>query len=234
MSCARWTVPEGVALVSCENMQVGSDVHEDGSAGATEPAGVQKWISCCANVNESDVNVKRNLESAMMTDVKQILSETAEGLWSLGVLAAADCGIGSVHEMLTREVESDTVAEKELKTVKRDFGGLNEEFGRKGVALVSCENMKVGSDVREDGSAGATEPAGAQRWISCCANVNESYVNVKRNLESAMMMSAFLLEEAVVSNYDVSNISRQQDGSATVTSAESATLTVTCSRIQQR
>ncbi|KZV28170.1 pentatricopeptide repeat-containing protein [Dorcoceras hygrometricum] len=26
----------------------------------------------------------------------------------------------------TREVESDTVAEQELKTVKRDFGGLNE------------------------------------------------------------------------------------------------------------
>ncbi|KZV24440.1 hypothetical protein F511_20421 [Dorcoceras hygrometricum] len=45
MSCARWTVPEGVALVSCENMQVGSDVREDGSAGATKPAGVQRWIS---------------------------------------------------------------------------------------------------------------------------------------------------------------------------------------------
>ncbi|KZV25821.1 hypothetical protein F511_33776 [Dorcoceras hygrometricum] len=26
--------------------------------------------------------------------------------------------------------------------------------------------MQVGSDVREDGSAGATEPAGARRWIS--------------------------------------------------------------------
>ncbi|KZV46235.1 hypothetical protein F511_08678 [Dorcoceras hygrometricum] len=26
----------------------------------------------------------------------------------------------------TREVDSDTVAEQELKTVKRDFGGLNE------------------------------------------------------------------------------------------------------------
>ncbi|KZV37589.1 hypothetical protein F511_13860 [Dorcoceras hygrometricum] len=51
-----------------------------------------------------------------------------------------------------------------------------------------------------------------------------------------MMTSAFLLEEsgisdgdvsfigrqqAVISNYDVSNISRQQDGSAAVTSAES-------------
>ncbi|KZV44021.1 pentatricopeptide repeat-containing protein-like [Dorcoceras hygrometricum] len=39
MSCARWTVLEGVALVLCGNMQVGSDVREDGSAGATEPAG---------------------------------------------------------------------------------------------------------------------------------------------------------------------------------------------------
>ncbi|KZV28643.1 hypothetical protein F511_34085 [Dorcoceras hygrometricum] len=39
MSCARWIVPEGVAFVSCKNMQVGSDVREDGSAGATEPAG---------------------------------------------------------------------------------------------------------------------------------------------------------------------------------------------------
>ncbi|KZV54124.1 hypothetical protein F511_37504 [Dorcoceras hygrometricum] len=39
MCCAHWIVPEGVALVSCENMQVGSDVREDGSAGATEPAG---------------------------------------------------------------------------------------------------------------------------------------------------------------------------------------------------
>ncbi|KZV17156.1 hypothetical protein F511_29463 [Dorcoceras hygrometricum] len=91
--------------------------------------------------------------------------------------------------------------------------------------------MQVGSDVRDDGSAGATEPAGAQRCISCCANVNETDVNVKRNLESAMMTSAFLLEEAVISNYDVNQLSRQQDGSATVTSAESATLTVTCSRI---
>ncbi|KZV42327.1 hypothetical protein F511_40980 [Dorcoceras hygrometricum] len=36
-----------------------------------------------------------------------------------------------------------------------------------------------------------------------------------------MMTSAFLLEEAVISNYDVSNISRQQDGSSAVTSAES-------------
>ncbi|KZV48138.1 hypothetical protein F511_26933 [Dorcoceras hygrometricum] len=35
MSCARWIVPEGEALVSYVNMQVGSD----GSAGATEPAG---------------------------------------------------------------------------------------------------------------------------------------------------------------------------------------------------
>ncbi|KZV23030.1 hypothetical protein F511_14581 [Dorcoceras hygrometricum] len=41
MNCARWTVPEGVALLSCENMQVGSDVREDGSAGATEPANAQ-------------------------------------------------------------------------------------------------------------------------------------------------------------------------------------------------
>ncbi|KZV55320.1 hypothetical protein F511_18852 [Dorcoceras hygrometricum] len=71
-----------------------------------------------------------------------------------------------------REVESDTVAEQELKTVKRDFGGLNEGIW-----------PKSSLDVREDGSARATEPAGAQRWISCCANVNESDVNVKRNLE---------------------------------------------------
>ncbi|KZV39282.1 hypothetical protein F511_18343 [Dorcoceras hygrometricum] len=42
MSCDRWIVPEGVALVSCENMQVGSDVREDGSAGATEPADVRE------------------------------------------------------------------------------------------------------------------------------------------------------------------------------------------------
>ncbi|KZT75625.1 hypothetical protein F511_47350 [Dorcoceras hygrometricum] len=70
----------------------------------------------------------------------------------------------------TREVESDTVEEQELKTVKRDFGGLKEgiwpksslghqtkfdelcSLGRsEGVALVSCINMQVGSD----GSAGA-------------------------------------------------------------------------------
>ncbi|KZV40088.1 hypothetical protein F511_42948 [Dorcoceras hygrometricum] len=58
-------------------------------------------------------------------------------------------------------------------------------------------------------------------------------VNVKRNLESATMMSAFLLEDVVISNYDVSfisrqqaviskydvsNISRQLDGSAMMTS----------------
>ncbi|KZV32466.1 polyphenol oxidase, chloroplastic-like [Dorcoceras hygrometricum] len=60
------------------------------------------------------------------------------------------------------------------------------------------------------------EPAGV---LSCCGNVNESDVDVKRNLVSAMMMSAFILEEAVFSNYDISNISRQQDVSAIVTSA---------------
>ncbi|KZV58203.1 hypothetical protein F511_36314 [Dorcoceras hygrometricum] len=38
--------------------------------------------------------------------------------------------------------------------------------------------------------------------ISCCANVNESDVDAKRNLESAMMKTTFLLEEAVISNYD--------------------------------
>ncbi|KZV27669.1 TMV resistance protein N-like [Dorcoceras hygrometricum] len=54
--------------------------------------------------------------------------------------------------------------------------------------------------------------------ISCCANVNESDVDVKRNLESAMMTSTFLLEETVISNYDVSNISRQLDGSVMMTS----------------
>ncbi|KZV24439.1 hypothetical protein F511_20420 [Dorcoceras hygrometricum] len=88
-----------------------------------------------------------------------------------------------------------------------------------GVALASCENMQVGSDVHEGGSAGASEPA---------------EVDVKRNLESATMTSAFLLEEVVISNYDVSfisrqqaaisnydvsNISRQLDGSAMITSA---------------
>ncbi|KZV21950.1 hypothetical protein F511_09823 [Dorcoceras hygrometricum] len=59
-------------------------------------------------------------------------------------------------------------------------------------------------------------------------------VDVKRNLESATMTSAFLLEEvvisnydvcfisrqqAVISNYDVSNISRQLNGSVMMTSA---------------
>ncbi|KZV38805.1 putative protein phosphatase 2C 27 [Dorcoceras hygrometricum] len=34
--------------------------------------------------------------------------------------------------------------------------------------------------------------------------MNESDVDVKRNLDSAMMTSAFLLEEAVISNDDVS------------------------------
>ncbi|KZV20065.1 hypothetical protein F511_19833 [Dorcoceras hygrometricum] len=34
--------------------------------------------------------------------------------------------------------------------------------------------------------------------------MNESDVDVKRNLESAMMTSAFLLEEAVISNDGVS------------------------------
>ncbi|KZT75687.1 hypothetical protein F511_47288 [Dorcoceras hygrometricum] len=29
MSCVRWIVPEGVALVSCENMQVGLDVRKE-------------------------------------------------------------------------------------------------------------------------------------------------------------------------------------------------------------
>ncbi|KZV24438.1 hypothetical protein F511_20419 [Dorcoceras hygrometricum] len=103
------------------------------------------------------------------------------------------------------------------------------------VALVSCENMQVGLDVRENGSAGATEPAGAQRWISWRKDKVHNWfeVDVKRNLESATMTSAFLLEEvviinydisfisiqqAVISNYDVRNISRQLDGSAMMTS----------------
>ncbi|KZV50530.1 hypothetical protein F511_14174 [Dorcoceras hygrometricum] len=37
-------------------------------------------------------------------DVKQVLSETTKGWWSLGVLAAAACGIGSVHEDLMRGI----------------------------------------------------------------------------------------------------------------------------------
>ncbi|KZV46058.1 phototropin-2-like [Dorcoceras hygrometricum] len=203
-------------------------------------------------------NVSRQLDgSTMMTSAvmssqsaveqkqyqQAVKDETAtEGWWSLGVLAAAGCGIGSVHEMLAgntiREVESDTIAEQELKIVKRDFGGLNEGIWPKRslghqtnfdeLCSLDCSGGSSTGLMRkytswfrcaEDGSAGATEPA---------------EVDVKRNLESATMTSAFLLEEVVIrnydvsfisiqqdviSNYDVSNISRQLDGSAMMTSA---------------
>ncbi|KZV38368.1 hypothetical protein F511_19889 [Dorcoceras hygrometricum] len=40
-----------------------------------------------------------SVEDTRIRDVKQVLIETAEGWWSLGVLAAAGCRIGSVHEV---------------------------------------------------------------------------------------------------------------------------------------
>ncbi|KZV14100.1 hypothetical protein F511_44435 [Dorcoceras hygrometricum] len=46
-----------------------------------------------------------------------------------------------------------------------------------------------------------------------------SALSADNKLLSATMTSAFLLEEAVFSNYDVSNISRQLDGSVMMTSA---------------
>ncbi|KZV24722.1 hypothetical protein F511_23821 [Dorcoceras hygrometricum] len=135
----------------------------------------------------------------------------------------------------TREVESDTVAEQELKTVKRDFGGLNEgiwpksslghltkfnelcSLDRSGesstglirkyagrLRLLPCWQLVPGSDRfrKENGTSRCNSDAVQTMLISCCANVNELDVDVKSNLESAMMTSAFLLEEAVISNYD--------------------------------
>ncbi|KZV21090.1 hypothetical protein F511_35691 [Dorcoceras hygrometricum] len=73
----------------------------------------------------------------------------------------------SVHMLAgntSREFESDTVAEQELKTVKRDFGGLNE-----GIWPKSSLDHQTWFNVRKDGSVGATEPAGAQRWTTWSA-----------------------------------------------------------------
>ncbi|KZV55797.1 hypothetical protein F511_26614 [Dorcoceras hygrometricum] len=75
------------------------DVREDGSAGATEPAGFSSGVFRIFLLHT------RSVSGALVFNVQE-------------------------PEMLagntTREVESDTVAEQELKTVKRDFGGLNE------------------------------------------------------------------------------------------------------------
>ncbi|KZV20810.1 hypothetical protein F511_43734 [Dorcoceras hygrometricum] len=52
--------------------------------------------------------------------------------------------------------------------------------------------------------------------------MNESDVDEKRNMESAMTTSAFLLEEAVISNDDVSIADWKKLSSATMTSAISS------------
>ncbi|KZV44187.1 BTB/POZ domain-containing protein [Dorcoceras hygrometricum] len=83
----------------------------------------------------------------------------------------------------TREVESDTVGEQELKTVKRYFGGLNEgiwpksSLGHETKFDVLCSLDRSGGSStglmqKYDSwfrSAEATEPAGAQRWTSWSA-----------------------------------------------------------------
>ncbi|KZV54123.1 respiratory burst oxidaseprotein C-like [Dorcoceras hygrometricum] len=142
MSCARWTVPEGVALVSCENMQVGSDVREDGSAGVTEPAG-----------------------GGQIKPAAVIFAKGAAG----------------------------------------PAGTLKDQVGPS-----SGGQIRPAAVIFAKGAAG---PAGTLK-----DQAGPAYVNVK-NLESAMMTSVFLLEEAVISNYDVSNINRQLDGSAMMMSA---------------
>ncbi|KZV21948.1 hypothetical protein F511_09821 [Dorcoceras hygrometricum] len=162
MSCARLTVPEGVALVSCENMQVGSDVHEDGSAGSTEPAGG-------------------------------------------GQIRPAD--VIFAKEKMDQCAKMDQL--EQLNQLVRKGGSAGEKI-----------KFTAGLVYHLDGS-----------WISN----GDVQIDVKRNLESAMMTSAFLLEEvvirnydvsfisrqqAVISNYDVSNISRQLDGSAMMTLAK--------------
>ncbi|KZV26665.1 hypothetical protein F511_34755 [Dorcoceras hygrometricum] len=65
VSLARWTISEGIAQVSCENMQVGSDVREDGSAGKTEPAAVDKkrksWI-CDDDIISDVITISSELQ----------------------------------------------------------------------------------------------------------------------------------------------------------------------------
>ncbi|KZV31911.1 aldose 1-epimerase-like [Dorcoceras hygrometricum] len=56
--------------------------------------------------------VARDHQLSLNRDVKKVLIETAEGWWSLGVLAAAGCEIGSVHEVWIKS-SSGTFLKKE-------------------------------------------------------------------------------------------------------------------------
>ncbi|KZV41295.1 hypothetical protein F511_38433 [Dorcoceras hygrometricum] len=70
-------------------------------------------------------------------------------------------GIQMLAGNTTREVESDTIAEQELKTVKRDFGGLNEGIWPKNSLGHQKKFDELCSLDRSGGSS--TEDA-----ISCC------------------------------------------------------------------
>ncbi|KZV13882.1 hypothetical protein F511_44880 [Dorcoceras hygrometricum] len=109
-------------------------------------------------------------------------------LWSLGVLAAAGCGIGSAHAMLagftTEEAEADTVADQGLKRVNRIFGGLNKGIWPK------TEELTIFYEVC---------------WKKCLGKKMNSRCleSVAQELVSAMMTSAYLLEKAVSNKDDL-------------------------------
>ncbi|KZV27676.1 hypothetical protein F511_42341 [Dorcoceras hygrometricum] len=94
-------------------------------------------------------------------------------------------------------------------------GGAAERAGKDGLPDSSWRAIENDPDVNQTCNSDTVQTM----LISYCANVYESDFDGKRNLESAMMTSAFLLEEVVISNYDVSNISSQLDGSVMMTSA---------------
>ncbi|KZV39109.1 hypothetical protein F511_33560 [Dorcoceras hygrometricum] len=106
----------------------------------------------------------------------------------------------------TREVESDIIAEQELKTVKRDFGGLNEGIWPKS-SLGGCQIRPAAVIFAkgEDGPAGALrrrwtswsnklnqlehlESAGTL-WTSCCVKMKKDQLENKSDVYQLLRQS---------------------------------------------
>ncbi|KZV40438.1 rRNA methyltransferase [Dorcoceras hygrometricum] len=147
-------------------------------------------------------SVAQDLVSAMMTSAYLLEKATSS---NVDMLAG----------FTTEEAEADTVADQGLKRVNRIFGGLNEgiwpkteeltaSFARwtvsEGIAQASCENV-IWHRFYE------------VCWKKCRRKKMNSRCleSVAQDLVSAMMTSAYLLEEAGISNADLE--------SATLTSA---------------
>ncbi|KZV30236.1 hypothetical protein F511_31098 [Dorcoceras hygrometricum] len=118
-------------------------------------------------------------------------------LWSLGVLTAAGCGIGSVHKLPRAEKSKSYFRRPKRRNLAKNGGAHKVSFARwtvsEGTAQASCENV-IWNRIYE------------VCWKKCRRKKMNSRCleSVAQDLVSAMMTSAYLLEKATSSNVDVS------------------------------